>query len=370
VYNNRPFEPYYRIVIKKIIEKRLDGERITSDECLQLFRSKDVQAMGQLANTLVDRLPSSGKVSYIVDRNINYTNECTAECHFCAFYEEAGSEKTYHLSREQFKQKIQETVDNGGVQILLQGGLSPKMKLSDYEELFSWIKENFPVHLHALSPPEIHYIAKKARLSLRDTILRLKKAGLDSIPGGGAEILVDKIRRKISPKKCNTQEWISVMEAAHCNGLKSSATMMFGHIETIEDRVEHLYRIRSLQEKTGGFTAFIPWSFQDQNTKLEGKYTKTSGLEYLKTLAISRIYLDNIDNVQASWVTQGAKVGEMALFYGANDMGSVMMEENVVKAAGTSFSMTEKDIRRIIQNVRKTPVRRNFFYDFIETVGQ
>ncbi len=356
-------------MVSSILKKRLNGERISSEECFRLFQSKDLLSIGQAANALVGRLEHAEKVTYIVDRNINYTNECVAECDFCAFYRKPGEKDAYILSREELSRKIDDTLAKGGKQILLQGGLSPHFGIEEYEDLFRWIKQHYPdLHIHGLSPPEIHYAAKKSHLSLRDAIRRLRDAGLNSIPGGGAEILVEKVRRKISSKKCSAAEWISVMEAAHSNGLKSSATMMFGHIESLHDRVEHLYQIRALQDRTGGFTAFIPWTFQSQNTQLEGKTEKASSHDYLKTLAISRIFLDNFENIQASWVTQGAKIAELSLYYGANDIGSVMMEENVVRSAGTSFRLSEKNLHRLIWNVSKTPARRDIFYNIEEVI--
>jgi cyclic dehypoxanthinyl futalosine synthase len=301
-------------------------------------------------------------VSYIVDRNINYTNVCNAFCSFCAFYRAPNHEAGYVLATEEIERKIRETYDLGGNQILLQGGHNPKLEIDYYEELFRRLKTTFPdLWLHALSPPEIVHIYKSSRLPLDETLQRLRAAGLDSIPGGGAEILVDRVRRQLAKNKCSADEWLEVMEAAHRQGMRSTATMMFGHVETLEDRVEHLDRLRQVQDRTSGFTAFIGWTYQAENTDLGG--SEVTSAEYLRTLALSRIFLDNFDNVQASWVTQGPKMGAASLAFGVNDMGSTMIEENVVSAAGTAHAMNEPQIVHAIRDAGFVPKRRDMTYE-------
>lgn len=349
-----------------ILGKVLNGERLSAEDGERLFESNDIISLGRAAQEIARIKHPGGVVTYIVDRNINYTNICISRCLFCAFYREKDSKDAYVLSREELSKKIEETIKLGGVQILLQGGLSPDFGIEFYEELLQFIK-SLNIHIHGFSPPEIVHISKKSKLSVEDVIKRLKNAGLGSIPGGGAEILVDKVRRRLSPNKCSAEEWLYVMETAHKLGLKTTATMMYGHIESHRDRIEHLTKIRELQDKTKGFTAFIPWSFQSKNTKLqtlnsERQTLNSFGVDYLKTLSISRLMLDNFDNIQASWVTQGAKVAQLALFFGANDMGSTMIEENVVKAAGVSFRMSEGEIRRLIEDAGFKPVKRDTFY--------
>lgn len=350
----------------KLLDKVLNGERLSAEDGERLFESNDIISLGRAAQEISKRKHPDGIVTYIVDRNINYTNICISKCLFCAFYREKDSPDAYILPKEELSRKIDETIRLGGVQILIQGGLNADLGIDFYEELLQFIK-SLNIHIHGFSPPEIIHISKKSRLSIEDVIRRLKNAGLGSIPGGGAEILVDKIRKKISPNKCTAQEWLNVMESAHNLGLRTTATMMYGHIESYRDRIEHLTKIRGLQDKTKGFTAFIPWSFQSKNTKLqtlnsELQTLNSFGVDYLKTLSISRLMLDNFDNIQASWVTQGAKVAQLSLFFGANDMGSTMIEENVVKAAGVSFRMSEGEIRRLIEDARFKPVKRNTFY--------
>jgi len=350
----------------KILDRVLNGERLSADDGERLFESNDIISLGKAAQEISKRKHPDGIVTYIVDRNINYTNICISKCLFCAFYREKDSPDSYILPKEELSKKIDETIRLGGVQILIQGGLNADLGIDFYEELLQFIK-SLNIHIHGFSPPEIVHISKKSRLSIKDVIRRLKNAGLGSIPGGGAEILVDKIRKKISPNKCTAQEWLNVMESAHNLGLRTTATMMYGHIESYRDRIEHLTKIRELQDKTKGFTAFIPWSFQSKNTKLqtlnsELQTLNSFGVDYLKTLSISRLMLDNFDNIQASWVTQGAKVAQLALFFGANDMGSTMIEENVVKAAGVSFRMSEGEIRRLIEDAGFKPAKRNTFY--------
>jgi len=350
----------------KILEKALNSERISPGEAVRLFETTDMLLLGNIASRISRKKLKERVVTYIVDRNINYTNICVTDCAFCAFYRKEDNEEAYVHPFETIAGKIEETIALGGRQILLQGGHNINLKIDYFEDLFRRIKERFDIHLHALSPPEIVHTAKISKLTIVDTLNRLNDAGLDSIPGGGAEILVDRVRQKISPHKCSTQEWLDVMDCAHGMNIPTTATMMFGHVETVEDRVEHLRRIRDQQDKTMGFTAFIPWPFQPGRTELGLDHdisSQVTGLDYLKTLAISRIFLDNFDNLQSSWVTQGPKVGQMALYYGANDMGSTMLEENVVRAAGTVHCLNEEDIRRIITDGGFKPQRRNMRYE-------
>ena len=351
----------YRSVIDAIIKRVQGGDRIAPEDAITLLRDADFLTLGALADGVRRRLHPEGIVTYIIDRNINYTNACNAFCTFCAFYRPPGHDESYVLSSEVIDAKIEEVLAQGGEQILLQGGHNPDLKIEYYEELFRHIKERFPrLWLHALSPPEIVHIRKASRLPLEATIERLHKAGLDSIPGGGAEILVDAVRTRLATNKCSTGEWLQVMETAHGLGLKTTATMMFGHIETLEERVEHLRLLRALQDRTGGFTAFICWTFQPGNTDLGG--LEATSHEYLRTLAVARIFLDNFANLQASWVTQGPKVGSATLRFGVNDMGSTMFEENVVSAAGTHNSMNEAEIVRAIKDAGFVPMRRNMHY--------
>ena len=353
---------------ESILKKAIEGERISSGEAVELFRSTNMLLLGNVASRIARRKQKNRVVTYIVDRNINYTNICVTDCTFCAFYRKERDEDAYVHPFETIAGKIGKTVASGGNQILLQGGHNIDLRIDYFEDLFRRIKERFDIHLHALSPPEIVHTARISRLTIDQTLERLSAAGLDSIPGGGAEILVDRVRRRISPHKCSAEEWLDVMDRAHRMGIPTTATMMFGHVESIKDRVEHLCRIREQQDKSGGFTAFIPWPFQPGRTELGidlGISGQVTGLDYLKTLAISRIFLDNFDNLQSSWVTQGPKVGQVALYYGANDMGSTMMEENVVRAAGTAHCLNEEDIRRIIIDGGFTPQRRNMRYEFV-----
>ncbi|MDX1983228.1 MAG: cyclic dehypoxanthinyl futalosine synthase [Bryobacteraceae bacterium] len=337
---------------------------MTQQEAIGLFSSGDLIGIGMGADAVRRKLHPEGVVTYIIDRNINYTNFCTEYCSFCAFYRPMGHAEGYILPKETVFEKIQETVDLGGTGILMQGGLHPELKIEWYEDLLRAIKQKFPrVHLHCFSSPEVNNIAQVSGLSLRDTIARLRDAGLDSIPGGGAEILDDAVRHRISRLKCTTQEWIDVHLTAHKLGMRTTATMMFGCGETIAQRVNHLETVRRIQEETGGFTAFIPWSFQRENTSL-GRFVKqeATAVEYLKTLAISRLYLENILNVQSSWVTQGLKTCQLGLRFGGNDVGSIMIEENVVSAAGARHQASEEELRRIIRDAGFMPKQRDTLY--------
>jgi len=335
--------------------------RLDQTAAALLWDTADVFSLGRMANDMRRRLHPDPVVTYIVDRNINYTNICACGCRFCAFFTAPGQPGGYLLSREELAAKVRETVELGGYQILLQGGMHPDLDLSFYTGMLSFLKASFPqVAIHGFSPPEIAFWAKKENKSIAWIISELKAAGLDSIPGGGAEILVDAVRSKVSPNKCPADEWLEVMATAHGLGLRTTATMMFGMGETMADRLEHLEKLRALQDETGGFTAFIPWTYQPANTNLPAP--EVSSWEYLRFLALSRLYLDNIPNIQASWVTQGPKIGQLALFWGANDFGSTMIEENVVAAAGVSFRLPEDELRRVVRGAGYTPVRRNMDY--------
>ena len=338
---------------------------MTTREAVDLFRDDDLIGLGMAADAVRRRHHPHNVVSYIIDRNINYTNFCTEYCSFCAFYRPMGHNEGYVHGHDVILAKIQETLDLGGTGVLMQGGLHPDLKIEWYEDMLRAIRERFgrQIWLHCFSAPEIQNIASVSALPLDVTIARLRDAGLDSIPGGGAEILHDEVRQRISRLKCDSQEWIDVHVAAHKLGMRTTATMMFGCGETIEQRVHHLEVVRRIQEETGGFTAFIPWSFQRENTSL-GRYVKeeATGVEYLKTLAISRLYLDNIVNIQSSWVTQGLKTCQVGLRFGGNDVGSIMIEENVVSAAGARNKATEEELRRIIRDAGFTPKQRDSLY--------
>jgi cyclic dehypoxanthinyl futalosine synthase len=341
------------------------GARVSGDEALELYRRASTALLGQLADGVRARKHPDRVVTYIIDRNVNYTNVCVAKCNFCAFYRDVGSPEGYVLGFDELFRKIDETIAVGGGQLLLQGGHNPDLPLSWYEDLFRAIKGRYPTFkLHALSPPEVIHLARLSQLPVAAVIGRLIDAGLDSIPGGGAEILVDRVRKELHCYgKATADEWLEVMRQAHRHGLRTTATMMYGTVERDEERIEHLVRLRSLQDETGGFTAFITWSYQPSHTALGG--TEATGIEYLRTLAIARIVLDNFDNLQASWVTQGGKVGQLSLAFGANDMGSVMIEENVVRAAGAAYCMDEAEIVRNIEDAGFTPKRRNMHYGIL-----
>ena len=336
---------------------------ISREQAIDLFRSDDLVGIGMEADAVRRKWHPEGVVSYIIDRNVNYTNFCTEYCSFCAFYRPMGHKEGYVLPLETILNKIQETVGLGGTGILMQGGLHPDLKIEWYEELLRAIKLKFDIWCHCFSAPEIVNIAEVSGLNLRDTIARLRDAGLDSIPGGGAEILDDGVRHRISRLKCSSQEWIDVHRTAHALGMRTTATMMFGTGETIEQRMNHFEIVRQIQEDTGGFTAFIPWFFQREYTSL-GRFVKeeATAVEYLKMLALSRVYLDNISNIQASWVTPGLKVCQLGLRFGGNDVGSIMIEENVVSAAGTHHQATEEELRRLIRDAGFVPKQRDTLY--------
>jgi cyclic dehypoxanthinyl futalosine synthase len=348
------------------IATRVDGGgRVSAEEALDLYRHAPTHLLGRLADTVRARKHPDCVVSYIIDRNVNYTNVCVARCNFCAFYRPVGAADGYVLGFEEIFQKIDETISVGGNQLLLQGGHNPDLPIQWYEDLFRSIKQRYPAFkLHALSPPEVLHISRLNGVPVPDVIRRLVDAGLDSIPGGGAEMLVDRVRKLLNCYgKATADEWLGVMREAHRAGLRTTATMMYGTVETDDERIEHLMRLRRLQDETGGFTAFITWSYQPEHTERAG--VEATGIEYLRTLAIARIVLDNFDNLQASWVTQGGKVGQLSLAFGANDMGSVMIEENVVRAAGASYCMDEVEIVVNIEDAGFIAKRRNMHYEIL-----
>ncbi|MBI1849332.1 MAG: dehypoxanthine futalosine cyclase [Planctomycetes bacterium] len=351
--------------LREVLDRVSSGEaRLTSDEALALFQGADLFDLGEAADRVRARIHPNRVVSYIVDRNVNYTNVCDAYCLFCAFYRPPGDEEGYVLSRDEIHAKIRETIEAGGVQVLMQGGLHPDLPFSYYEDLVRDIKANFPIHLHAFSPPEVLKMCEVSGLGLREVLERLRAAGLDTIPGGGAEILTDRVRKRASRLKCSAADWLSVMREAHKVGMRTSATMMFGLGDEFGDRVEHLEKLRQLQDETGGFQAFIVWTFQPMHTRYP--LPSPGGIDYLRTLAISRLYLDNVRNLQASWLTQGHKIGQMALRFGANDFGSTLMEENVVRAAGVTRRTTEDELRRLASELGFTPRRRDCYYQYLE----
>lgn len=351
------------IKLDSIVEKVSAGNRITDEEYTVLERSGDFYQLGSLADGIRRRKHPENLVTYVIDRNINYTDICISACKFCAFFKSPEDRQGYLLSFPELLAKINETQDLGGTQILLQGGLHPGQPLEYYEEMVRFMKST-GIHVHGFSPPEICHFSNLSGEPVKEVIGRLIAAGLDSIPGGGAEILSNRVRQLIAPRKCNADQWLEVMEEAHNQGLRTSATMMFGHVETKEERLEHLRRLRELQDRTGGFTAFIPWPFQPGHTVL-ADIEKTTAFEYLRMLALSRIYLDNFDNIQASWVTQGPKVAQLSLSFGANDFGSTMIEENVVAAAGVSFRLSEQEIRQLVADAGFRPAQRLMDYSLV-----
>jgi cyclic dehypoxanthinyl futalosine synthase len=347
-----------------ILDKALSGERISDQDALLLLGSRDLVSIGRAADELRNRKVDARRITFVIDRNLNYTNICHTDCDFCAFFRRPGDRaEGYLLPKPIIYKKIEETLAVGGTALLMQGGHHPDLGIDYYEDLFRSIKSRYRIHLHALSPPEVQHIARRSKLSIPQTLTRLRDAGLDSLPGGGAEVLVDRVRDLISPKKTKSAEWLGVMRAAHELGISTTATMMYGHVETLEERVEHLRKVRELQDETGGFRAFISWTFQPDGTRLAPRvHQHPTSLEYLLTQAVSRLYLDNVDHIQSSWVTQGLKVGQVALGFGADDMGSVMIEENVVSAAGTTHRATTNDFVRLIKALGKTPVQRDTLY--------
>ena len=352
-------------MVDEIAQKVMAGGRVSAAEALVLYRQAPTNLLGRLADTIRDRKHPGRVVTYIIDRNVNYTNICVARCNFCAFYREVGSGDGYVLGFEEIFRKIDETIAVGGNQLLLQGGHNPDLPIQWYEDLFRAVKARYPeFKLHALSPPEILHISRINTLTTREVIQRLVAAGLDSVPGGGAEMLVDRVRKLLNCyTKATSDEWLDIMRQVHQAGLRTTATMMYGTVETDEERLEHMLRLRDLQDETGGFTAFITWSYQPEHTE-HGGYEAT-GVDYLRTLAVARIVLDNVDNLQASWVTQGGKVGQLSLAFGANDMGSVMIEENVVRAAGAAYCMDEVEIVENVEDAGFVPKRRDMHYEVL-----
>ncbi len=351
--------------IDHILNKAVDGERLTRADGEALMACRDLHKLGRAAHAVAMRLHPEPYRTYNIDRNVNYTNVCAAVCDFCAFYRKSADADAYVLPREELYQKIEETIALGGNQVLMQGGMHPSLKLEWYEELLSDLRAKFPtVNLHAFSPPELWHFHKINKLPLETVLRRLKDAGMGSLPGGGGEILVDRVRKELTKNKALTDEWLEVTRVWHRLGGKGSATMMFGHIETEAERIEHLDRIRQVQDETGGFTAFICWTMQPGHKM--SHFTEVGAFEYLRTQAVARLYLDNVPNIQSSWVTQGAKIGQVALFYGANDMGSLMIEENVVASAGTVHCLTLEEIRNSIRDAGWEPRQRNVFYRLID----
>ncbi len=355
---------------QSLVDKVLDGERISRDEARALYHLP-LNELGALADARrkmakADAYDGRGNeiVTYIIDRNINYTNVCNVYCKFCAFYRTEKDADHYVLTHEELDQKLDELTEAGGVQVLLQGGHHPGLKIDFYLDMLSHIREKYPhINIHGFSPPEFNHFAEVFGMPVAEVIAKFREAGLGSIPGGGGEILVDRVRNRIAPLKCDSDHWLEVMRIAHGMGMNSSATMMFGHVETLEDRLEHLQRLRDVQDETGGFTAFICWTFQPENTRLRAE--PVGSAEYLRMQALARVFLDNFENVQSSWVTQGPRIGQIALSYGANDFGSVMMEENVVSSAGTSFRLNSEEIERLVREAGYEPHRRNNWYQLL-----
>jgi len=359
-------QPDSHSMVVSILDRATSGQRLGDEEALFLFEHASLALLGEAADAVTRRLHPENYRTYNIDRNINYTNICVSGCKFCAFYRPPGHPEGYVIDHPTIFQKIEETIELGGNQILLQGGLNPSLPLSWYEELLQAVKQRFPqINIHGFSPPEIHFLAKREKITVEEVLRRLKNAGLGSLPGGGAEILVDRVRKELKSHKVDTEGWLEVCRTWHRLGGRGSATMMFGHVETFSDRMAHLRRLRDLQDETGGFTAFICWTFQPKNTALS-HLRKHGAYDYLRTLAISRLYLDNFANIQASWVTQGAALGQLSLRFGANDMGSLMIEENVVAAAGTRFRTSEAELRQLITQAGYVPRRRNVFYELVD----
>ncbi len=352
--------------LQRILDRAAAGERLAPDEGLALFECRDLHALGWAAHAVCRRLHPEPYRTYNIDRNINYTNVCAAVCDFCAFYRKSSDADAYVLPREELYKKIEETIALGGDQVLLQGGNHPSLRLDWYEEMLADLRQRYPtVNLHAFSASEIWHFTRLNKLPLETVLRRLKAAGMGSLPGGGAEILVDRVRKAITINKVLTEEWLEVHRVWHQLGGRSTCTMMFGHVETPAERIEHLERLRQLQDETGGFTAFICWTFQPEHTAL-ADIPPAGAFEYLRAQAIARLYLDNVANIQSSWVTQGPKVGQVALFFGANDMGSLMIEENVVSSAGTVYHLSLEQIRSAIREAGYIPRQRNVFYELID----
>ncbi|HAW60652.1 MAG TPA: dehypoxanthine futalosine cyclase [Actinobacteria bacterium] len=353
--------------VRDILEKTMEGRRLNFNEAVFLLEEADFLELGRAANLVCRQKHPDGVATFLIDRNINYTNICRNECRFCAFYRTAGDPEAYVLGQQEIKDKIAEAIELSGTQVMLQGGVNPDLKIDYYVEMLKEIKRRFDIRIHSFSPPEIVHMAESSGMTISETLEKLKEAGLDSLPGGGAEILVDEVRQRISPRKISSALWLKVMGEAHKIGLTTTATMMMGSVESVEDRVEHLERVRELQDETGGFISFIPWTFQPGNTALGGE--PISSFEYLRMLALSRLYLDNFPNIQGSWVTQGKEVGQISLSFGANDLGSIMIEENVVRAAGVSHKMSIEEMVYLIKNAGKIPAQRDTEFNILRVYG-
>ncbi len=356
--------------MNSVTDSACSQKRLSFEDGVDLIGSHDLIDLGAAADSLCQELHPEQYRTFVVDRNINYTNVCTSGCTFCAFYKDTDHKDGYVLPEDEIFKKIEEAISLGGTQILMQGGLHPDLKIDYYVNLLRSIKEKFDIHIHSFSPPEIIHFSELNDLATKEVLVLLKDAGLDTIPGGGAEILTDRCRGILSPHKCSASEWLQVMREAHLSGIKSTATMMFGHVETLEERVVHLEKIRQLQDETGGFTAFIPWTFQPKNTALslsteEVTGFKIGGFDYLRTLAVSRLFLDNIPNIQASWVTQGSKIAQLALKFGANDLGSTMIEENVVRAAGVDYRLNKEEMISLIEDLGFEAMQRDCYYNIL-----
>lgn len=351
--------------VRAVAAKVLDGRRLTRADADLLHADAGLHTLGSLAHAVRLRKHPHPVVTYVADRNINYSNVCVCACRFCAFFRAPGHPEGYVLTREELGRKIEETLALGGTQILLQGGHHPDLPLSFYEGMIAWIRDTYPtIHIHAFSPPEIVFFAEREHIGVAEVIARLRGAGLRSIPGGGAEILVDEVRARVAPNKCSASRWLGVMEEAHAQGLRTTATMMFGHEEEPRHRLDHLFAVRETQDRTRGFTAFIPWTFQPAHTSI--RRDPEPAPAYLRLLALSRLVLDNVDNLQASWVTMGPQVAQLALRFGANDFGSLMIEENVVAAAGVSFRLSRREIHNCIRAAGFAPVQRTMDYTPVE----
>lgn len=352
-------------IMSRILEKAVEGERLNLEEGILLF-SCDLLSLARAATLVRDRLHPNRVVTFIIDRNVSYTNACIVDCDFCAFYRRPRDKEAYTLTLDQIFAKIQELVDLGGTQVLIQGGVNPELPLEFYLNMIRQIRERFPeIHIHSFSVVEIDFIAKKEKMPLRDVLLKFKEAGLNSIPGGGAEILVERVRNMISPKKIDSDGWINFMRTAHEAGLRSTATMVFGHVETLEERVIHLERIRSLQDETGGFRAFIPWTLSPHGTPRMSEFEPAGGADYLKTLAVSRLFLDNVQNVQSGWLTEGLKMGQVGLSFGANDIGGTLIEDKVLEPTGIEVHTRPEDLIRLIQEAGYVPAQRNTNYEIL-----
>lgn len=348
-----------------ILDEILHGRRMRDDEFTLLYREGDILEIGQAANLVRERKFPSGMASFIIDRNINYTNICSCKCKFCAFYRKKEDQDAYVLDKQTLMEKIDEAVKMGASQLMIQGGLNEDLNIEFFEDMFRSIKSRYDICIHSLTAPEIVFIARISKLSIEDTLLRLQAAGLDSLPGGGAEVLHDEVRQAISPNKISSREWLQVMKTAHQMGMKTTATMMMGSVDRLEHRLAHLRSIRELQDETGGFRAFIVWSYQPGNNELMGR--KISSLEYLRFLALSRLYLDNFEHIQGSWLTQGPRIGQLSLFFGADDLGSIMLEENVVRSAGLEFRVEKSEMVQLMKDAGRIPALRNTEYHILQT---